>query len=349
MIGLCLGGCGGGGGGDAAYTMPTAAPSTVGSANNASSSTAASKILPAPVLKFNDTGISLSDGLTRDGKWTVSSFQGLSWEYSLDLGQNWKAGVGDFFVVEGDGPKMIWVRSRDDQGNTSEIVKVSCTLDTMAPAAPQAASSVEAGLRRIDIYGLEAQSRWEYRFDTQGAWISGTSAQLWLAGNGLARVYTRQIDSAGNSSEALMIDLAQSSGSDWAEFSNNPLAPSALTAIPPAAESLILHGSVRDPDKDYLRIDIPPGKLIRSLKLLHYFSEDKVAFYALQRGMVFDAGTDTSRMLAFGHFGPEILGQNLLGKLAAAQLGPGPLVLWVQQTGNQVSDYAFALELASSP
>ena len=353
---LSLSACGGGGSGSdpSSMTPPASAsavnpPPTGSQSPGTNTSTGASTTLPAPVLKFNDTGISLSDGLTRDGKWTVSSFQGLSWEYSLDLGQTWTAGVGDFFVVEGDGPKMIWVRSRDDKGNTSEIVKVSCTLDTMMPAALQVTSSVEAGLRRIDIKGLEAQSRWEYRFDSDGVWTTGTGTQLWLSGNSLARVFTRQLDGAGNSSDSSVTELAQAGGGDWTEFSSDPFAPSVLGAVPPTAHTVILHGSVRDPDKDYLRVDIPAGRRIKSLKLLRYISEDKIAFFAVQRAMVFDAGIDTSRMIAFGHVGPDKLGQNLLANLPASQLSSGSLVIWIQQTGSQVTEYAFALEFASDP
>jgi len=33
----------------------------------------------------------------------------------------------------GDGAKIIWVRTRDNDGNTSELVRVNCVLDTMAP------------------------------------------------------------------------------------------------------------------------------------------------------------------------------------------------------------------------
>ncbi|MFN5142169.1 MAG: hypothetical protein ACK5DW_07240, partial [Burkholderiales bacterium] len=147
-------------------------PSNVASANSgnpasvapAPPGTASQVTLPAPTLRFNDTGISLSDGLTRDGRWSVSGLNGLGWEYSLDLGQSWINGVGDFFVVQGDGPKMIWVRTRDSQGNTSEIVKVSCTLDTMAPAPIQAVSGQALGFRRLEFKGLENQANWEYRF-----------------------------------------------------------------------------------------------------------------------------------------------------------------------------------------
>ncbi|NCZ83204.1 MAG: hypothetical protein EBX64_08685, partial [Betaproteobacteria bacterium] len=314
--------------------------------DNASGS---AKSLPKPTLSFSDTGFSLSDGLTKDGRWTVSGLNGLGWEYSLDMGQSWIPGSGNFFVVQGDGPKMIWVRTRDDQGNTSEIVKVTCTLDTTAPAALQTVSASQAGLRKVSFIGLEPQARWEYRLDPKGSWLAGSGAHLWLAGNGLSRLETRQIDAAGNISAPTSLDLAQAGGDDRIEFSNNPLAPSKLSAAPPAGEALLLHGSVRDPDKDYILITIPASQALRSLKLVHYASDDKIAFFAIQRAAVFDAGIDTSRMIAFGHFGPEKLGDNLLASLSLAQRASGPMVLWVQQTGSLSTDYVFELMLETNP
>ncbi|NDA56521.1 MAG: hypothetical protein EBX61_09580, partial [Betaproteobacteria bacterium] len=125
MCSAILSACGGGGGGSDAISTTAAANAAAqgsASAQNPSSpstpsgptnpSNPSTKLLPPPTLSFSDTGISLSDGLTQDGKWTVSSLQGLGWEYSLDLGQSWTAGTGNFFVVQGDGPKMIWVRTR---------------------------------------------------------------------------------------------------------------------------------------------------------------------------------------------------------------------------------------------
>lgn len=346
-----------GGGGDAVETSSSAAPSNASTSfaqtppvtTGSGVASPGSKILPPPTLRFNDTGISLSDGLTKDGKWTVSGLQGLGWEYSLDLGLSWTIGIGDFFVVQGDGPKMIWVRTRDDQGNTSEIVKVSCTLDTLAPAPIQALSGQAFGFRRVEFKGLENQARWEYRFDVNEPWVSGTGDQLWLLGNGPTTLSMRQIDAAANPSDATALELAQSGGIDWVEFSSNPLMPTTIAQLPSTSDPLILHGSVRQGDADFVRIDIPPKQLLASLRLIHYRSEDKIAFFALQRAAVFDAGVDTTKMLAFGHFGPERLGQNLLEGLPANQLSAGPLVLWMQQTGSQNTDYAFEVRFNPAP
>jgi hypothetical protein len=244
---------------------------------------------------------------------------------------------------------MIWVRTRDSQGNTSEIVKVSCTLDTMAPAPIQAVSGQALGFRRLEFKGLENQANWEYRFDVNDPWVTGLGDQLWLIGNGPSTLYMRQIDAAANASEATTLDLTQAGGADWVEFSSNPLMPTQLTQVPSTKEGLILHGSVQQGDADFVRIDIPSKHLLASIRLVHYRSEDKIAFFALQRGLVFDAGVDTTKMLAFGHFGPEKFGQNLIEGLTANQRSSGSLVLWMQQTGSQKTDYAFEVRFEPAP
>ncbi|NBT82051.1 MAG: hypothetical protein EBT56_10575, partial [Betaproteobacteria bacterium] len=161
---------------------------------------------------------------------------GLDWEYSEDLGKTWIPGLGDFFVVKGDGPKDIWVRTLDQSGNASEIVKVSCTLDTMAPSPLQLQLAQEANLQRLSVDRLEPQARWEYRFDERDDWLEGAGSQLWLLGNGATRIITRQIDAAGNASATTVIDLSQAGGNDWVEFSANPMAPTSLAQMPASAE-----------------------------------------------------------------------------------------------------------------
>lgn len=81
--------------------------------------------LNPPVLSFNDTGLNVTDGVTQNGLWAVES-TGFDWEFSMGQGLTWTRGWCDSFEVNGDGAKMIWVRARDDAGNTSEIVCVNC-------------------------------------------------------------------------------------------------------------------------------------------------------------------------------------------------------------------------------
>lgn len=105
------------------------------------------------------------------------------------------------------------------------------------------------------------------------------------------------------------------------------------TSVGEITRSLLIHGEVVRGDADFIRVDIPQGHRLASVGLVPYVSDDKISFFAIQRNGVFDAGTDVQRIIAYGQFGPEELGRNLVGSVAPESLGPGPLVLWINQTG----------------
>ena len=299
-------------------------------------------VLPKPVLTFNDTGLSVSDGVTSNGIWNVASlFGGLGWEWSVDQGRTWIRGEGDSFVVAGDGTKMIWARTFDGQGNVSEIVVVSCTLDTSAPTQPQV-SLIAGALPAIQIQSLEPMAGWEYSVDEQSTWVRGSGMSLSLAGNLVRRIWSRQIDAAGNASPSVATVLDGPDASNgWVEASNDPMGP---TALPRWEGTLLLHGVVTRGDADFVRFDVPPGYSLRSMRLVYYDSPDPIAFYALQKSPVFDAGTNVQRMLSWKHLGPPDLLAELLGGIAATARGEGAYTLWVQQTGTDRT--AYAIEIA---
>lgn len=329
--------CGGGGGSGpgpiAPEVLPQTPPPAIGSP----------VILKPPVLSFTDTGLSVTDGVTRIGAWQVSSLIG--WEYSFDQGKTWIRGEGDSFDVTGDGAKMIWVRARDDAGNTSEIVMVTCVLDTMSPA-PIDVTADTAGLTQVlRLGGLELGARWEYSLDDRKSWLAGAGPGLGIMGNGLAGVWLRQLDIAGNVSQPRWFALESPPAATAHEASGNPMMPSTLTVQ--GLQTLVLHGSVVRGDADYVRWQIPDGSRIASLRLVHYVSDDPIAFYALQRAAVFDAGVDVTRMLVYGHMGPPDLLRNVLAAAPAPALGAGPMTLWFQQTG--VAPTGYAIELVFAP
>lgn len=337
VLACCLVACGGGSGlgvdGDGAATgmhHPSSLPNLP------------ARVLDKPVLSFTDTGLSVSDGVTRIGAWQVSSLVG--WEYSFDMGKTWIRGEGDFFDVTGDGAKTIWVRARDDLGNTSEIVMVSCVLDTMPPAPLQAQVASQDLTRLVRISGIESQGRWEYSLDDQRSWWPGTGDRLAVLGNALSVLWLRQVDLAGNLSPPERVHLQELGSPTWHEASGNPMQPSLLSLQ--QARTVVLHGSVVRGDADYIRWDIPAGQRLQALRLVHYVSPDPIAFFALQRAPVFDAGIDVSKMLAYGHMGPQDLQRNVLEGVAPGQLVAGPMTLWFQQTGPQATEYAIELVFA---
>jgi len=331
----CMLACGGGGNGPGDF----AAGVDSGMTNVPTSPNPQPRVLAKPVLSFSDTGLSVSDGVTHIGAWQVSSLEG--WEFSFNMGATWTRGQGDFFDVQGDGPKTIWVRARDDLGNTSDIVVVSCVLDTMPPAAVQAAMVSQDFTRLVKVSGVEEQGRWEYSVDEQRTWLPGSGDRLALLGNALPVLWLRQIDLAGNKSPVERVNLQETNNTTWHEASGNPLQPSLLSLQ--QARTVVLHGSVVRGDADYVRFDIPVGQRLQALRLVHYVSPDPIAFYALQRAPVFDAGIDVNRMLVYGHMGPQDLKRNVLQDVAPGQLTAGSMTLWFQQTGPLATEYAIEL------
>ena len=332
-----LASCGGGGGGG-----PSGGSDTTTAPNAQTPAAAGAVILKAPVLSFNDTGLNVTDGVTSNGRWGVES-QGIDWEFSLDQGASWTRGSGAFFEVAGDGAKMIWVRARDDAGNTSEIVRVNCVLDTTPPAAVAISGQSEGVTNTFKLSGIEPGARWEYSLDEQSSWSAGLGSALGTLGNHLSRVWLRQVDMAGNVSTAQGFDLQNPSVLSH-EASGVPLMPSTLA---PNLQTYLIHGVVVSGDADYISWDIPKGQQLMSVRLVQYVSEDAVAFYALQPSKVFDAGVNVSRMLVYGHMGPIDLARNVLADVPKSKLGEGPMTLWFQQTGSLPTRYA--IEVILSP
>jgi hypothetical protein len=296
--------------------------------------------LPAPVLSFNDTGLSVSDGVTRNGLWDVDSAD-IDWEFSFDLGQTWTRGQGNSFEVKDDGAKMIWVRARDDAGNTSEIVSVGCVLDTQAPLALTVTPQLDSLTNRLQLSGLESGARWEYSLNGQAPWHVGSGPALGVLGQGITQVWLRQVDVAGNPSEAKAIDLKSPSLLAH-DASGNPLQPSVLAS---GLQTYVIHGVGLRGDADHVSWDVPQGQMLMSFKLVHYASDD-FASYALQPSKVFDAGMDTTRLLAFGQIGPSDLNRNVLAITGPQGRGQGPMTLRFQQNGPLPTPYAIELTLA---
>lgn len=342
LAAVLLAACGGGGSDSAPAPTgsPVAAPAPAAAPMPPIPAPTPGVVLRAPVLSFTDTGLSVTDGITRNGLWSVAT--DLDWELSLDMGRTWTRGVGTWFEVTGDGPKTIWVRARDDFGNTSEIVVVRCELDTTPPAAVGVSPALQGVTRTLNLAGLEPGARWEYSLDGQTGWTAGAGPALGILGNDLPVVWLRQVDIAGNVSAAQSFALDTVGTPGWHEASGNPLSPSVLTT---GTQTLLIHGSVVRGDADYVQWDIPAGQRLESVRLVRYQSDDLIAFYALQRAAVFDAGVDVTRMLVYGHMGPADLSRNVVAGQPAASLAAGPMTLWFQQTGPLATRYAIEVRL----
>jgi hypothetical protein len=124
--------------------------------------------------------------------------------------------------------------------------------------------------------------------------------------------------------------------------SNDPNNPTRLnTGVGDSA--IWIEGTVSVTDPDYFYIPVPAGSTLSAITLQSYQSTDAIAFFAIQEGTRFSAGTDISRMLAGRHMGPSDIGKNLLPVLSAP-ITTG-VVLWVNQTGAEAR-YVFSAEFS---
>jgi hypothetical protein len=124
-------------------------------------------------------------------------------------------------------------------------------------------SQLEGVTNTLKLSGIEPGARWEYALDQKGPWSPGTGAGLGTLGNGLATVWLRQVDVAGNASDAQAFDL-KNQAMFAHESSGNPLQPSGLAQ---GMQTYLIHGVVVRGDADYVRWDIPKGQRLVSVKL----------------------------------------------------------------------------------
>ena len=106
-------------------------------------------IAPSVALAF-DSGSLTSDGITNDGRVSVTNLAGdTTWEYSISSGSNWTVGAGTSFTLQPGTYLSGAVRVRqtdaagnvsDSNGNASQIV-----VDTTGPNAPTAVTLTPVG------------------------------------------------------------------------------------------------------------------------------------------------------------------------------------------------------------
>ena len=124
--------------------------------------------------------------------------------------------------------------------------------------------------------------------------------------------------------------------------SNDPNSPTKL-GTGSSDTAIWIEGTVSAADPDYFYIPIPSGTALSAITLQSYQSIDAIAFFALQEGAIFSAGTDITQVLAGRHLGPSDIGKNLLPSLS--QPITTGVVLWVNQTGAE-TQYLFSVEFS---
>ena len=154
------------------------------------------------VALTDDNGSSATDHITNNGGLTLSGIEaGALVEYSLDGGKTWS---NSFAAVEG--PNTVLVRQTDLAGNVSSATSLSFTLDTIAPAAPGVALTVDSGSSNSDhitnngaltLSGIENGAIVQYSINNGTTWSNSFTAV-----EGVNTVQVRQTDVAGNVSAA---------------------------------------------------------------------------------------------------------------------------------------------------
>jgi hypothetical protein len=159
--------------------------------------------------------------------------------------------------------------------------------------------------------------------------------------------------------------LASHAGILWNEqlngdFSNDRLHPTPLNLPPGSSE---LFGRIEDGggglhiDLDYFSITIPADHQLTSMILETYLSPDTAAFMGIQPGPIFPNDPETvspDDLMGWTHFGPSMLGQDLLTVMSnttgrfTPPLAAGTYTLWVQQI-DDFTEYALGFTVDPVP
>ena len=174
---------------------------------------------PTEVRLVNDSGVSSTDWLTNDARFELSLAPGKTFSYTFDTG-HWGSGggaAGNIVAMPADlpdGARWVEFRVYDGAGNGT-LQRVNFQLDRTAPAKLGATLINDTGASATDgitqdatiqVTGLTAGNRWQYRIATRGdQWFDGDDSMRIensaYGGDGYNWVDIAQVDAAGNRSE----------------------------------------------------------------------------------------------------------------------------------------------------
>jgi|GEM_PF-2089127 len=183
-----------------------------------------------------DTGLSASDGITRDATVKVNGLEsGLRWEYRIDDGP-WVTGTGDTIAASEfgttAGERRVEVRHVDGAGNRGTAA-LDFVLDTrtVSPGVQLAVDSGVSGDKRTNdptvlVSGLESLAIWDYQING-GEWRRGHGDRIDKAAfdgvaDGYQLIRVRQIDAAGNEAgSTLAFDLRRQAAAPTVSLVND--------------------------------------------------------------------------------------------------------------------------------
>ncbi|WP_343628098.1 Ig-like domain-containing protein [Roseateles sp.] len=167
-----------------------------------------------------DTGISASDRLTQNGSLTISGLEVASvWKYRIDGGA-WvtravdsKAATIPSSAFGADGHKRVEIMQTDPAGNDSGLCVFEFDLDRIA-LAPMLYLQNDTGRSgdlitsdpTVVLGAVEPGARWQWRPSVFQAWEDTSSVQFNPGvTSGRSMVHIRQVDVAGNLSDARVL------------------------------------------------------------------------------------------------------------------------------------------------
>jgi hypothetical protein len=129
------------------------------------------------------------------------------------------------------------------------------------------------------------------------------------------------------------------------DLSNSGLAPTPVAMVP---GSNVVIGTTGDAgqgvDRDYFVFTVPVGSTLDAINLLNTTGvSGSVSFIALQPGpqvTVSTSGAGSQALIAYGHYGNDQIGTDLLPSIKVGSPGAlpaGTYSVWIQETGGAAS------------
>lgn len=204
----------------------------------------------SPVVAAAKSGAVLINGAQSVA---VETESGAQWQFSIDGGLTWVAGMGNSIAASdlNEGLNTVQIIQTDAAGNTSASTVVDVLKDSIAPLAPGLASgTILLNGNGVLNIATESGASWKFSIDGGSTWAAGTGSSLAASAlrEGSNRVQIVQTDAAGNVSEAASVNvLLDSVAPDAPLIPTGPLAINAqgsvqVTAAPGAAWSFSLDG-----------------------------------------------------------------------------------------------------------
>ncbi|NDG42065.1 MAG: hypothetical protein EBY28_22520, partial [Betaproteobacteria bacterium] len=180
---------------NAVQVRQTDAAGNVGVAAKAAAAITVDSSAAAPSLALaNDTGASVTDGITKVGTVNVAGLEaGATWEYNAS--GTWVAGTGGSFTLADGAYASVQVRQTDVAGNLSAASKAAAITVDNTIAKPTVALVGDSGLNLSTAASDVTRS---YSVDGGAASASYVAPQV----NGAHTVVVTDLDTAGNSASA---------------------------------------------------------------------------------------------------------------------------------------------------